>query len=152
MVKRHNKAVTQLLVQWSNLGAESATCEDYTVLKSQFPDFDPWGQGSTAAAGIVMATGSELGISRKKRESEGTFGGNRFERRLNSGSKSPSTAEKNGTISRMEGQLGARVGKDGESDGSRADQEEMQNGLVTDGPIEDGIEFMPKEPIDNERG
>ncbi|GMJ07282.1 hypothetical protein HRI_004397400 [Hibiscus trionum] len=41
MVKRDSKAMTQLLVQWVNLGPEQATWEDYTVLKSQFLDFDP---------------------------------------------------------------------------------------------------------------
>ncbi|GMJ10448.1 hypothetical protein HRI_004714000 [Hibiscus trionum] len=44
MVKRNNEAVTQLLIQWSNLRAENATWEDYTVLKSQFLKFDSWGQ------------------------------------------------------------------------------------------------------------
>ena len=54
IVKRNNQAVTQLLVVWSNLGIENATWEDYTVLHSQFPSFDPWGQGSTKGWGNVM--------------------------------------------------------------------------------------------------
>ena len=54
IVKRNNQAVTQLLVVWSNLGPENATWEDYTVLQSQFPSFDPWGQGSATGGGIVM--------------------------------------------------------------------------------------------------
>ena len=54
IVKRNNQAVTQLLVVWSNLGIENATWEDYTVLHSQFPSFDPWGQGSTETGGNVM--------------------------------------------------------------------------------------------------
>ncbi|GMI94252.1 hypothetical protein HRI_003094500 [Hibiscus trionum] len=33
-VKCHNRAVTQLPIQWSNLNAENATWEDYSVLKS----------------------------------------------------------------------------------------------------------------------
>ena len=46
ILKRNNQAVTQLLVQWSNLAPEDATWEDYSFLVSQFPNFDPWGQGS----------------------------------------------------------------------------------------------------------
>ncbi|XP_022714634.1 uncharacterized protein LOC111274324 [Durio zibethinus] len=44
MVKKNNKAVTQLLVEWSNLGSENAIWEDFSVLKSQIPLFDPYGQ------------------------------------------------------------------------------------------------------------
>ncbi|GMI75415.1 hypothetical protein HRI_001210800 [Hibiscus trionum] len=55
MVKRNNIVVTQLLVQWSNLAPEEATWEDYQVLKSQFLDFNPWGQESTREEGIVIA-------------------------------------------------------------------------------------------------
>ena len=54
ITKRNNQAVTQLLVQWSNLAPESATWEDYSFLVSQFPDFDPWGQGSIEGRGNVM--------------------------------------------------------------------------------------------------
>ncbi|KAE8664922.1 hypothetical protein F3Y22_tig00112738pilonHSYRG01053 [Hibiscus syriacus] len=32
------------------------------MLKSQFPDFDPWGQASTVGEGIVMALNEKLGI------------------------------------------------------------------------------------------
>ncbi|GMI65288.1 hypothetical protein HRI_000198100 [Hibiscus trionum] len=49
MVKCNNVAVARLLIQWSNLAPENATWEDYQVLKAQFPDFDPWGQGSSRA-------------------------------------------------------------------------------------------------------
>ncbi|XP_039017491.1 uncharacterized protein LOC120148438 [Hibiscus syriacus] len=66
IVKRQNRAVTQLLIQWSNLGAKNATWEDYNVLKSQFPDFDPWGRGSGEGEGDVMnmeEKGKMLGIS-----------------------------------------------------------------------------------------
>ena len=54
IVKRRNQAITQLLIVWSNLGPENATWEDYTVLKSQFPSFDPWGQGSVGEGSNVM--------------------------------------------------------------------------------------------------
>ncbi|OIT37800.1 putative mitochondrial protein [Nicotiana attenuata] len=41
MIKRGNKAVTQVLIQWSNLLPEEATWEDYGFIKSQFPNFEP---------------------------------------------------------------------------------------------------------------
>lgn len=41
MVKKGNRAATQVLVQWTNLSPEEATWEDYSFLKSQFPNFDP---------------------------------------------------------------------------------------------------------------
>ncbi|XP_019234655.1 PREDICTED: uncharacterized protein LOC109215091 [Nicotiana attenuata] len=39
MVKKGNRASTQVLVQWANLSPEEATWEEYS-LKSQFPNFD----------------------------------------------------------------------------------------------------------------
>ncbi|XP_039045829.1 uncharacterized protein LOC120185780 [Hibiscus syriacus] len=41
----------------TNFGNENATWDDYTVLRAQFPGFDPWGQGSTEEGGIVMVAG-----------------------------------------------------------------------------------------------
>ncbi|XP_019197193.1 PREDICTED: uncharacterized protein LOC109191075 [Ipomoea nil] len=41
LVKRDNKAVTQILVQWANLPKESATWEDFYHITHQFPTFDP---------------------------------------------------------------------------------------------------------------
>lgn len=41
MVKKGNKATTQVRVKWSNLDEVEATWEDYWILKAQFPDFDP---------------------------------------------------------------------------------------------------------------
>ncbi|XP_019244393.1 PREDICTED: uncharacterized protein LOC109224260 [Nicotiana attenuata] len=41
MVKKGNRAVTKVLVQWTNLSPEEVTREDYSFLKSQFPNFDP---------------------------------------------------------------------------------------------------------------
>ncbi|KAJ7959586.1 Ty3/gypsy retrotransposon protein [Quillaja saponaria] len=46
MVKKNNKAVVQLLVEWSHTAPEDATWMDYQKLKKQFPQFHPWGQGS----------------------------------------------------------------------------------------------------------
>lgn len=39
MVKKGNKASTQILVQWANMLPEEATWEDYKFIVSQFPDF-----------------------------------------------------------------------------------------------------------------
>ncbi|WMV14796.1 hypothetical protein MTR67_008181 [Solanum verrucosum] len=41
MIKRGNKAVPQVLVQWSQLSKEDATWEDYNSMKLRFPDFIP---------------------------------------------------------------------------------------------------------------
>lgn len=41
MIKKGNKSVAQILVQWANLLPEEATWEDYHFIKSQFPVFDP---------------------------------------------------------------------------------------------------------------
>ncbi|XP_075092505.1 uncharacterized protein LOC142172731 [Nicotiana tabacum] len=41
MIQRGKKAVTQVLIQWSNLLPEEATWEDYGFIKSQFLNFEP---------------------------------------------------------------------------------------------------------------
>ncbi|XP_070057092.1 uncharacterized protein [Nicotiana tomentosiformis] len=41
MIKRGNRVVTQVLVQWANLSPEEATWEDFSFLTSQFPEFRP---------------------------------------------------------------------------------------------------------------
>lgn len=41
LVKRNNKPVNQVLVQWSNSTPEDATWEDYNFITSQFPNFKP---------------------------------------------------------------------------------------------------------------
>ena len=41
VIKRDNKPVPQILVQWSNLPPEQATWEDYEKIHQQFPNFDP---------------------------------------------------------------------------------------------------------------
>lgn len=46
MVRRRDKAATEVRVKWVNLSEEHATWKDYGVLTSQFPSFDPWEQGS----------------------------------------------------------------------------------------------------------
>ncbi|XP_039011091.1 uncharacterized protein LOC120140134 [Hibiscus syriacus] len=77
IINRQNKPVTQWLVRWKNLDETSDTWEDYTVLRGQFPEFDPWGQGSFPAAGIVTVGGEERGDERGREEEIGeTIGGN----------------------------------------------------------------------------
>jgi hypothetical protein len=39
MVKRQNKAVAQVLIQWFNAAPDDATWEDYDFVKDQFPSF-----------------------------------------------------------------------------------------------------------------
>uniref|UniRef100_M1BG77 1-aminocyclopropane-1-carboxylate oxidase homolog n=1 Tax=Solanum tuberosum TaxID=4113 RepID=M1BG77_SOLTU len=41
MVKKGNKAVTQVLVKWKDLSADAATWEYSNILKTRFPSFDP---------------------------------------------------------------------------------------------------------------
>ncbi|TXG49461.1 hypothetical protein EZV62_025336 [Acer yangbiense] len=37
MVKRHNQAVTQILVQWSNTSPKNANWEDALLIRARFP-------------------------------------------------------------------------------------------------------------------
>lgn len=46
MVKRQNRAATQVLVKWINQGEEEASWEFLYDLQRQYPDFEPCGQGS----------------------------------------------------------------------------------------------------------
>lgn len=41
LVKRNNRAVTQILAEWSNSMPEDATWEDYYAIKNQLPSFEP---------------------------------------------------------------------------------------------------------------
>ncbi|OMO94895.1 hypothetical protein COLO4_16146 [Corchorus olitorius] len=55
MVKRQNRAVTKLLVQWKGSFPEDAKWEFAYDLQQRFPEFDismPWGQGSADEEGI----------------------------------------------------------------------------------------------------
>lgn len=64
-VKKNNRAVTEILIQWANFPVEEASWEDYYHIKAQFPGFDPWGQGSSEEGGVAMSIvekeGTELG-------------------------------------------------------------------------------------------
>lgn len=43
MVRKGNSAITQVLIKWSTLPADSATWEDWEVLKVKFPSVLAWG-------------------------------------------------------------------------------------------------------------
>lgn len=47
MVKKGNQAITQALIKWKHLPEESATWEDWDVLKTRFPSVLAWGQASS---------------------------------------------------------------------------------------------------------
>lgn len=51
-IKRRNTAVVQWLMQWNNAPMEDATWEDAKVMMQQFPNFDPWGRGSSHGGSI----------------------------------------------------------------------------------------------------
>jgi hypothetical protein len=55
LVRKGNQAVPQVLIRWSGVPVESATWEDYYVLKKRFPDAIAWGQADSEARGIVMS-------------------------------------------------------------------------------------------------
>lgn len=54
-IKRHNHAVTEWMIKWKNNGAENATWELAEKIEQQFPNFDPWGQGSNQGEALMRA-------------------------------------------------------------------------------------------------
>lgn len=46
-VKKHNKPVIEWLVKWRRVPAEDATWEDALTMDRVYPEFHPWGQGSS---------------------------------------------------------------------------------------------------------
>ena len=54
-MRKGNQAVPQVLIRWSGVPVESATWEDYYVLKNRFPDAIARGQADSEARGIVMS-------------------------------------------------------------------------------------------------
>ncbi|XP_019160031.1 PREDICTED: uncharacterized protein LOC109156634 [Ipomoea nil] len=70
MVKRNNAAEVEILVQWANLSEEAATWENYHHVIKQFPNFNPWGQGSNEGEGNVMILNMKEGNSKVGRASE----------------------------------------------------------------------------------
>jgi hypothetical protein len=51
LVKKGSSAVTQVLVRWSGIPKESATWEDFNVVRTRFPDSLAWGQASVQGGG-----------------------------------------------------------------------------------------------------
>ena len=66
IVPRNNQAVTQVLIQWSQMPVKEATWEDWSIINSHFLDFfNPWGQGFCNEGGIVMTQ-----LEKKQRQLE----------------------------------------------------------------------------------
>ncbi|KAK6150337.1 hypothetical protein DH2020_015269 [Rehmannia glutinosa] len=68
-IRRKGEDVQQILVHWVNSSSDLSTWEDLKFIQKTFPQFDPWGQGSTQPGGIVMNSlsrneifGREVGI------------------------------------------------------------------------------------------
>lgn len=55
LVKKGNPAVTQVLVRWSNIPPESATWEDFEVVRHRFPESVAWGQATSEGGADVTA-------------------------------------------------------------------------------------------------
>jgi hypothetical protein len=53
MMKKGNKAIVQVLIKWKHLPDETATWEDWDVLKVRFPEVLTWGQASSSPGGSV---------------------------------------------------------------------------------------------------
>ncbi|XP_070005380.1 uncharacterized protein [Nicotiana sylvestris] len=47
MIRKGNKVVVQLLIQWEHLDEAQATWEDVNALRVRFPSFLSWGQRSS---------------------------------------------------------------------------------------------------------
>lgn len=54
LVKKGGKAVPQALIRWGDLPSETATWEDWYVIKERYPDAIAWGQAMSPAGGDVM--------------------------------------------------------------------------------------------------
>jgi hypothetical protein len=53
MMKKGNQPVVQVLIKWKHLPEETATWEDWDVLKASFPVVLTWGQASASPGGSV---------------------------------------------------------------------------------------------------
>ena len=53
--KRKGRAITEVLVQWSNCFIEDATWESLYELQQQFPSFNPCGQGFFLREGYLIS-------------------------------------------------------------------------------------------------
>lgn len=59
LVKKGNRAITQVLVKWCNLPTEASTWEDFQVVQERFPDAVAWGQATTEGGGDVRRVATE---------------------------------------------------------------------------------------------
>jgi hypothetical protein len=55
MMKKGNQAIVQVMIKWKNLPEETATWEDWDVLKLSFPSVLTWGQASSSQGGSVTS-------------------------------------------------------------------------------------------------
>lgn len=54
MVKKGNTSIIQVRVQWSSLSPDSATWEDYTVLRHRYPTARCWDDAASAQGGAIV--------------------------------------------------------------------------------------------------
>ncbi|XBI82471.1 hypothetical protein VPH35_091153 [Triticum aestivum] len=54
MVKKGNSYIVQVRVQWSSLSPDSATWEDYTVLRQRYPGAPCWTDDALAQEGEIV--------------------------------------------------------------------------------------------------
>lgn len=59
LVKKGNTAVPQVRMKWSHLSADSATWEDFRVLRERFPDSPACGQAAPQAGGSVTRSAAD---------------------------------------------------------------------------------------------
>jgi hypothetical protein len=71
MMKKGNKAIVQVLIKWKHLPDETATWEDWVVLKVRFPEVLTWGQASFSPGGSVT-TDTDMLLSPEDVEMEST--------------------------------------------------------------------------------
>jgi hypothetical protein len=58
LVKKGNTAVPQVLIKWTCVPEDSATWEDWEILKVKFPSVLTWGQASSSGGGPVTTGGA----------------------------------------------------------------------------------------------
>jgi hypothetical protein len=68
LVKKGNTEVVQVLIKWSNMSQELATCEDREDLHQQFPTAHTWGQAAAQDHGSVTASADSAGMTKRKRQ------------------------------------------------------------------------------------
>lgn len=57
LVKKGSHVVPQVLINWEGMDADTATWEDFYVLKGRFPEAGVWGKTpSEARGGVTTAT------------------------------------------------------------------------------------------------